>query len=136
MNIHKNARTTPLSRALLVERVTLHGWAVSEAALAAGVSSRTAHKWLVRFTLEGVEGLQDRRSIAAVRRHALPQPWVELIGALRGYRLTAATIAHGLGLARSTVAAVLDRLGMNRLRWLEPPAPVLRRCRGIWCIWT
>jgi transposase InsO family protein len=99
---------------------------VAEAALAAGVSGRTAHKWLVRFALEGVTGLQDRRSVAAVRRHALPQPWVDLIGALRGYRLTAAAIAHGLGLARSTVAAVLDRLGMNRLRWLEPPAPVLR----------
>ena len=34
MNIHKNARLTPQGRLLLVERITQHGWTVTQAARA------------------------------------------------------------------------------------------------------
>ena len=46
MNIHKNARMTVHGRVLLVERVEVEGWRVSDAARSAGVSERTAYKWL------------------------------------------------------------------------------------------
>jgi hypothetical protein len=79
MNIHENARTTPASRALLVRRVLGEGWPPSEAAEAAGVSRRTAYKWLRRFREEGPESLRDRSSRAHRRPHALPAEWGELI---------------------------------------------------------
>ena len=62
MNIHPSARFTPAGRALLVRRVTQESWTVDEAAEAAGVSPRTAYKWLSRFEVEGPEGLLDRSS--------------------------------------------------------------------------
>ncbi len=48
MDIHKNARLTPQSRALLVQRVLEDGWTVAEATHAAGVSERTGWKWVCR----------------------------------------------------------------------------------------
>ena len=56
MNIHSSARFTPVGRALLVRRVTQEGWPVGEAADAAGVSPRTAYKWLSRFEVERGRG--------------------------------------------------------------------------------
>lgn len=115
MNIHKNARTTPQSRATLVHRVLVERWPVSAVAQAFGVSSRTVYKWLARFRSEGPAGLQDRRSIARRRRHALAPVWLELIRVLRASKLVAAEIASRLPLARSTVSAALARLGLGRV---------------------
>jgi transposase len=71
MNIHKNARTTPQSRALLVHRVLQEHWPVNAVAMAFGVSERTVYKWLARYRAEGAAGLHDRRSTAHRRPHAL-----------------------------------------------------------------
>jgi len=60
MNSHKNARTTFEGRKLLIERIAVMG--LSPAAIAAGISVRTARKWLGRFTQHGVDGLLDRTS--------------------------------------------------------------------------
>jgi transposase InsO family protein len=126
MNVHKNARTTPRSRALLVHRVLREHWPVSAVAIAFGISQRTVYKWLARYRAEGLSGLRDRSSAAHRRPHALGAPWLALIKVLRQARLVAAEIAAQLPLARSTVSAVLARLGWGRLRYLEPPAPVQR----------
>jgi transposase InsO family protein len=126
MNMHKNARTTPQSRALLVHRVLREHWPVSAVAIAFGVSERTVYKWLARYRAEGLTGLRDRRSTAHRRRHALAPAWLALIRLLRQAKLVAAEIAARLPLARSTVSAVLGRLGLGRLRYLNPPAPVRR----------
>lgn len=56
MNIHENARTTPASRDLLVRRVLEQGWSARQAAGAAGISCRTAYKWLRRYADEGGAG--------------------------------------------------------------------------------
>ena len=48
MNSHKNARMTPFGRGLLVRRVREQNWRVAVAAQAAGVSERTAYRWLAR----------------------------------------------------------------------------------------
>ena len=62
MKLHRNARTCPNSRSLLVVRITEQGWSVSAAASAAGVSERTVYRWLARWRREGAEGLIDRSS--------------------------------------------------------------------------
>jgi transposase InsO family protein len=126
MNIHKNARTTPQSRALLVHRVLREQWPVSVVAMAFGVSERTVYKWLARYRAEGLAGLADRRSVAHRRPHALAPAWLALIRLLRQAKLVAAEIAARVPLARSTVSAVLRRLGLGRLRFLNPPEPVQR----------
>lgn len=126
MNIHENARTTPASRALLVRRVQQQGWSARQAAEAAGISTRTAYKWLRRFDSEGVAGLRDRSSRARRLRHRLPSEWCDLVGYLRHFRQPARLIAHQLGLARSTVSAVLSRQGLGPQRALEPPLPPCR----------
>jgi len=126
MNIHKNARTTPQSRALLVHRVLQEHWPVSAVAIAFGVSERTVYKWVARYRAEGPAGLRDRPSTAHRRPHALAPAWLALIRLLRQAKLVAADIATRLPLARSTVSAVLRRLGLSRLHFLNPPEPVQR----------
>lgn len=126
MNIHKNARTTPQSRAILVARVLTEHWPVSAAAEAFGISVRTVYKWLARYRAEGPAGLLDRRSVAHRRPHALAPAWLELIRLLRRAKLVAAEIAARLPLARSTVSSVLSRLGLGRLWEPTPPASVQR----------
>ena len=42
MNVHKNARSCPVSRELLIRRVSEQGWSVRAASEAAGMSDRRA----------------------------------------------------------------------------------------------
>ena len=126
MNIHKNARTTPRSRAMLIHRVLVERWPVAEVALSFGVSERTVYKWLARYRAHGAAGLQDRSSAARRHPHALSATWIALIRLLRQSKLVAAEIAQRLPLARSTISAVLTRIGLSRLRFVTPPEPVQR----------
>jgi transposase InsO family protein len=111
---------------LLVHRVLRERWPVTAVAAAFGVSERTVYKWLARYRAEGPAGLADRRSVAHRRPHALSPTWLALIRLLRQGKLVAAEIAQQLPLARSTVSAALTRLGLARLRYLNPPPPVVR----------
>ena len=128
MNIHKQARTLPVSRGLLVERVRA-GRRVGDVASELGVSRRTAYKWLARHRREGVEGLQDRpsRPRRVVGRTCLVRE--EVVVALRRLRMTGPEIARKMTMPRSTVAAILARAGLRRLKHLEPPAPANRYVR-------
>jgi len=127
MNLHKNARTCPKSRALMVHRVLGERRPIAEVALEQGVSRRTVYKWLSRFRELGEAGLLDGASAPKQLRHRLGQDWVDLIIELRTkYRMTAQRIATQLKLARSTVAGVLKREGLSRLKALEPVEPVQR----------
>lgn len=125
MNIHKNARLTPKSRAELVRRV-MEGQPRDQVAAAFGVSARTAAKWVERFQAEGEAGLQDRSS----RPHRLHRPTspetVKQIEVLRRERRPASHIAIELGVSPATISRVLSRLGLNKLKALDPPEPVRR----------
>jgi transposase InsO family protein len=123
MNMHKNARLTPSGRALLTDRIET-GWRTDAAALAAGVSVRTARKWLKRHR-QGA-GHADRSSAPRCCPHRTPQARVAEIERLRRERMTGPAIARTLGMARSTVGAVLRRLGLGRLSSLDPKPPVVR----------
>ena len=122
MKVHANARLTPQGRALLVERIEIEGRSVTQAAEAAGVSERTARKWLRRHRAEGPRGLWDRSS----RPHTTPTRTApereQAILALRATRMTAAEIAECLQVPARTVSRVLVRAGEGRLRRSAPPA--------------
>lgn len=126
MNMHKGARLTPYSRALLVQRMVYHGLRAEEAAHAAGVSVRTAYKWRRRFREEGAAGLMNRSSRPHACPHATPATKLAQAMERRRGRQTYRTIAHDLGLAPSTVGRLLARAGLNRLAALEPAEPVRR----------
>ena len=123
MRLHGNARTCVHSRRLIVERVLERGWTVAAAAEAAGVSTRTAAKWLARYRAEGVAGLVDRSSAPqrVPRRTAVER--VRVIELLRRLRMTAAEIAEALAMPLSTVSAVLKRIGLGKRSRLEPVEP-------------
>jgi transposase InsO family protein len=123
MKLHGNARLTPRGRKLLVERVCDQHVALQAAALAAGVSTRTASKWVARYRAEGELGLVDRSSAPHRVPGRTPEARVVTIAALRQLRMTAAEIAEILGMALSTVSAVLLRIGLGKRSRLEPPEP-------------
>jgi lambda repressor-like predicted transcriptional regulator len=56
MLLHANARTCPKSRALIASRVLERGWSLAAAAEAAGVSGRTAAKWVRVFARRELAG--------------------------------------------------------------------------------
>ncbi len=125
MNMHKNARLTPAGRALLADRV-MCGWTVKSAAQAAGVSARTAHKWLGRHRLGGERRHQDRSSAPRrCPRRTAPERLAQ-IEALRRQQMSGPQIALSLGMARSTVGLLLRRLGLGKLAALDPKPPVVR----------
>lgn len=123
MKLHGNARTCPNSRRLLVDRVSDQSWSVAAAAAAAGISQRTAYRWLARWREEGIEGLGDRSSAPKRIPHRTPSDRVQTITALRRLHMTAAEIAEVLAMALSTVSAVLRRIGLGKRSRLTPPEP-------------
>lgn len=123
MRLHGNARTCLHSRLLIVERVLDQGWSVAGAAEAAGVSERTAAKWLARYRSEGRDGLRDRSSAPHRVPRRTPAERVRVIELLRRLRMTAAEIAEVLRMPLSTVSAVLKRLGLGKRSRLEPLEP-------------
>ena len=125
MDAHKNARTTPYSRALIAQRVR-HGQSVAAVARAIGVCDRTVRKWIERHA-EGELALADR----SCRPHRSPRAIgadlvVEIERLRRRYRWMGADIARAVGVSRATVARTLRQLGVARLNTLEPPRPVVR----------
>ncbi len=109
----------------MVGRV-VEGEAPRLVAEAMGVCEKTVRRWVRRFHAEGAAGLRDRSSRPhRVRR---PTPAVVVVGieALRRERWTGAQIATECGVSEATVSRVLRRLGLNRLKALEPAEPVRR----------
>src|SRR5690348_10013461 len=115
MKTHANARLSLKGRELLVARVKDAGWSLSAAAEAAGISDRTARKWLARHRAEGRDGLLDRSSAPATVANRTDERRVEVIAALRRLRMTAAEIADCLDMALSTVSGILTRIGLGKL---------------------
>ena len=83
--------------------------------MAAGISERTARKWLARWRLEGPAGLADRSSAAKTVANRTDERTVQVIAALRRLRLTGPEIAEVLGRPLSTVSGILTRIGMGKL---------------------
>jgi transposase InsO family protein len=124
MKLHRNAALSWQGRQRLATRVVEDGWTLNAAAASAGVSVRCARKWVRRYRAEGADGLHDRSSAPRRVANRTPQERVQVIMALRRLRFTAAEIAEVLGMALSTVSAILRRVGMGRLGRLGLEQPL------------
>ena len=125
MDAHENARTTPHSRMLMVDRLEA-GWTVAAVAAAMGTTPRTVRKWRDRFAVEGEAGLRDRSSRPHRSPARLSATAQAEIAALRRRRLSGPAIARQLGRPVSSVGVALRRLGLGRLAALDPPRQVIR----------
>jgi transposase InsO family protein len=125
MNLHRNARTTPISRAEMARRV-LGGQPPMAVATAMGVDAKTVRKWAGRFKAEGTAGLADRSSRPHKLRRPTPPEIIEQIIALRRQRWTGKQIAKETATSPSTVSRVLRAARLSRMRDLEPAAPPVR----------
>jgi hypothetical protein len=104
MNIHQNARLTPLGRERMVRAIAEGGQTPQAATRAAGVCPRTACK----FRAKGLAGLADR----SLRPRRLRQPTspalVDQVIALRRQRLSGQHIAKAVGVSPATVSRILN----------------------------
>lgn len=117
---HANAALTPRARLRLARLIVDDGWPPAVAGKMFMVSTVTARKWAARFRAEGESGMGDRSS----RPHSMPTktplPVVKRIVRARWRRrMGPVQIAGELGLAPSTVHAVLVRCHINRLSRID-----------------
>jgi transposase InsO family protein len=116
---HANARTTVYARRLIVARVRA-GHRPGEVAKQLGISRQTVYKWLRRWRTEGETGLADRSSRPhRMPRRTSPQRVAEIIAARREQHAGPLRLAALLGVAASTIGAVLARAGLPRLADLD-----------------
>ena len=117
---HANAALTPRARLRLARLIVEDGWPPSVAAKMFMVSTVTARKWAARFRAEGPAGMRDRSSRPRSMPTKTPLPVVKKIVKARWRRrLGPVQIAGELGLAPSTVHAVLVRCRINRLSRID-----------------
>ena len=117
---HANAALTPRARLRLAKLIVEDGWSPTAAAKMFMVSVPTARKWAARFRLEGAAGMVDRssrprscphRTSEAVKRRIIALRWRQRLGPVQ--------IGGQLGIAPSTVHAVLVRCRLNRLSHID-----------------
>ena len=126
MNIHKNARLTPLRREEMALSVIEGRLSKAQAARVNGVSAKIVSRWVARFKAEGREGMGDRSSRPRHSPSATDETVVVRIVELRRERLTGQHIAQRTGVSPATVSRVLKRAGLSRLKDLDPAEPVRR----------
>ncbi len=114
MKLHGNAALSWSGRRRLARRVVAEGWTLRAAADAADVSVRCARKWVARYRA-GDRALYDHSSAPRRVWNRTPRERIEVIVALRRLRMTAVEIAEVLGMAVSTVSAILTKRGMGTL---------------------
>lgn len=125
MNIHKNARSLPASRELMVARVE-QGWTIKAAAESIGLSERRAAEWLRRARAKEEQWSKDRSSRPYRIPRQLDQTKKEAIIKERQQRRYMNQIASRVGCSRASVARVLALKGMSRPKWFEIPEPIVR----------
>ncbi len=126
MNIHKNARLTPLRREEMALSVIEGGVSKAQAARTFGVSAKIVARWVERYRAQGSKGMADRSSRPNVMPGLTEQAVADRIVALRRQRLTGKHIAKEVGVSPATVSRVLRRAGLSRLKDIEPAEPVRR----------
>lgn len=126
MDYHKNARLTVHSREQLARRVIEEGYTRKAAARAFCVSERTASKWVRRYRQSGAAGLKDLSSKPHRSPRQTSSTLLEKVLEQRRLRRNGWQIARELKLSRATMSRILRRAGLNRLRSLDPPPPVVR----------
>ena len=124
---HRNAPLTVEGKRRLCLRVD-RGRPKAHVAAEAGISRQCLHKWYARWQAAGEDGLQERASRPARSPRRTPVEVETRIERIRRDRkIGPALIAHelrredGTRISASGVHKVLVRLGISRLRELDPP---------------
>jgi len=118
--VHGNAPLTETGRLRLARCVVEDCWPLRRAAERFQVSPATAARWAARYRQAGAAGMADRSSRPHTSPARTPQRTERRIVRLRvARRLGPAQIAWRLGLASSTVHAVLARYRCPRLASLD-----------------
>lgn len=117
---HANAALTPRARLRLAKLIVEDGWKPSAAAKMFMVSVVTARKWAARLRAEGPAGMADRssRPLSSPNRTS-PQVTRQILRLRWRRRLGPVQIGGLLGVAPSTVHAVLVRARINRLSHID-----------------
>jgi transposase InsO family protein len=102
------------------------GLSQADAAYQFNTTPKTVAKWVKRFRAEGVEGLRDRSSRPHLSPSQTPPATCTAIATLRRQRHTGKQIAAEVEVSPATVSRILRRLGLNRVRDLEPAEPERR----------
>jgi len=126
MNIHKNAPLAPKGREAMVRSVVEGGLSQAGAADLFNTTPKTVAKWVKRFRAEGVDGLRDRSSRPHSSPSQTPPATCTSVEVLRRQRRTGKHIAAEVKVSPATVSRILRRLGLSRIRDLEPAQPVRR----------
>ena len=126
MNIHKNARLTPLRREEMALSVIEGRLSKAHAARTYGVSAKIVARWVERFKADGRDGMADRSSRPRVMPGMTDPAVAARIVTLRRQRWTGRHIALEVGVSPATVSRVLKRAGLSRLKDLEPAEPAKR----------
>ena len=118
--VHRNAPLTETGRLRLARCVVDDRWPLRRAAERFQVSPTTAARWAARYRQQGAAGMGDRSSRPRTSPARTPARTERRIVNLRvTARLGPAQIAWRLGLAPSTVYAVLARYRCPRLAHLD-----------------
>ncbi|MGY4232206.1 transposase InsO family protein [Bradyrhizobium sp. USDA 4449] len=126
MNVHKNAPLTPKGREAMARSVVEGGLNQADAAYQFNTTPKTVAKWVKRFRAEGAEGMRDRSSRPLSSPSQIPPATRAVVERLRRERHTGKQIAAEVKVSRATVSRILRRLGLSRMRDLEPAEPVRR----------
>lgn len=124
MNSHQHARTTPVSRMIMIERRLQRHQSFQKIATDMGVSAQTVGKWVRRYQQEGAPGLQNRSSRPSRIPRQTPEATVAEILRLRRVRCCTAAIVTTVGVSPATVSRVLRRHKLHRRAALEGAAVV------------
>jgi transposase InsO family protein len=113
---HPNAVLTPEGRRRMVCCVLDRGWTIEVTAERFQVDAKTVRKWRDRFVAEGDSGLMDRSSKPrrSPNRTSLARR-CRVVELRRERRWGADRIGFEVGLATSTVGAILRAAGLGRL---------------------
>lgn len=128
---HANAPLTPAGRLRLINRCRTRP--IAHVAAEAGISRACLAKWKHRYEADGEVGLTDRSSAPVRRPTQLDPHVVELIESWRRQHKWTARQIHreltgrGHRLSLTTVSRWLARLGLSRLRDLDPTGATNRR---------
>ena len=126
MDIHKNARLTPHSRADLVHRVLVKGETPKAVATAFGVSVKTVNKWGERFQAEGPRRVERPLVTAASAASSDAGDDGPVHRGAASPALDRQADRPGDQRLASHVSRILKRQGLNKLKALEPAEPVRR----------
>lgn len=126
MNIHKNARLTPLRREEMALSVVEGRLSKAQAARIYDVSAKIVARWIARFEAEGRPGMADRSSRPRVMPSMTGQAVADRILALRRQRWTGRRIALDVGVSPATVSRVLKTSGSVAAEGHRTSQPIRR----------